>query len=277
MTIASLLSLPYTRFAGLSTLLLLATKVDASIQYREVFPNDLSGQSQGQLATSQGWRAGQHDNSIASPPDGQISVSSGSAELSPVNSNPVGSILDTGFAFYSPDQRAGVYIYTQEYSFNSSLLDQVIWDSRNNTGTRTNPSQQVADFTDMHLVLRVGGDFYVSDQAFLHQGNNSAWTTNTADLGALTFGLFDTYINNDTTTLPRRTSNVAQQSGLSLPTGTVDLFGLYIDKNFGTIRIDNFALDLDDAGVVPEATAAVIWLGLSGVAGAGVFARRRRD
>ncbi|MEQ8848188.1 hypothetical protein [Botrimarina sp.] len=253
--------------ASLAVAALSAATADAAIEYREIFPNDSSTAGQGQLAIDQSWFAGQHDNSIASPPDGQISVSTGSTELPAINSNPVGPTADTGFAFFSPDQRAGVYIYTNEYSFQSSDLNKVIWESRNNTGTATQPRPDIADFTDMHLVFRVDGEFYVSDTGVLHVGDRNAWTMNMLDPSTLTFGLFDTYIGGDTTTLPRRTTTAGSESGLALPDGTVDLFGLYIEKNFGTIRVDNFALDIDSA-VVPEASAGLIWLLLTGLAGA---------
>ena len=106
-TLSGTLALAMMASAGLAT----TASAQSFTAYREVFPNK-SSTNQGQLAIDQGWKGGQHDNPIANPPDGQISVSAGSTELTPINSNPVGPIppvvANTGFAFYSPDQRAGV-------------------------------------------------------------------------------------------------------------------------------------------------------------------------
>jgi hypothetical protein len=220
----------------------------APVVYREVFPNDTGG-TQGDLAATEGWKGGQHDNPILNPPDGQISVSTGATEMTAVNSKPVGSTTNTGFLFYSPDQRAGVYNYTQEYSLRSDDLRKVKWDSRNNTGT-DNPiknndgsvNEELMAKADMHLVFQVDSSWYVSDQGFQHQGDNSAWTNNKVDVSGLTYGLFDRFKDENTDLLPRRTSTAALQSGLNLPSGTIDTFGIYVNKNFGTVRLDNYTL-----------------------------------
>ena len=257
---------------GLSVSLIAPAQAGSFTAYREIFPND-SGGSQANIADTQGWKAGQHDNPIANPPDGQISVGSGSTEKTPVNSNPVGPTADTGFAFYSPDQGAGVYNYTQEYSIQSDMLRQVKWESRNDTGT-DNPimsngevNEELMAKADMHLVFRVDGSWYVSDEGFQHQGDNDAWSQNSVKPQDETYGLFDDFKDSNTDLLPRRTNVPALQSGLSLPSGTIDTFGIYLNKNFGTVRLDNYTLK-----AVPTPTAIGGGLVMFG----GLLLQRRR-
>ncbi|MEN1681772.1 MAG: hypothetical protein AAGJ46_19495 [Planctomycetota bacterium] len=251
--------------------LCVASESFAVLAYRETFPNQSGGATQPILAGDQGWYGTQSGSNVVGQVDrGSISAGSpGSAELLPINANPVGPTSpNTSFVFWSPGNRSNVFLYTLEFSIPSTSIAQVSWESRNNEGSTTGLTEVQEGRTDQHLAFRVDGDVYVSDQGFLHQGDSNAWSPNSVDVSTLTFGLFDQFETGDTSFMPRRTTDVSQQSGLSLPSGTVDFFGLYTAQNLGTIRFDNFTVS-----AIPEPSLFVVWGAAAGL----VLLRRKAE
>jgi hypothetical protein len=245
----------------------------ATVVYREVFPNDFAA-TQGLEATAQGWFGAQHGVEEFTPSSGQITKpASGNGEPGPINSNPQGAIDDTGFLFWSPANRAGIYLYTNEIAalnLDSSAITTVSWDSRNssdnlNTGTR------------MRVAVRIGGDWYISDGAEPHSSGSGAaatWETNSMTLASQTFALFDDHNSGESlTSLPRNNDG---DSGRALPGGAVEAIGLWINFNQTlaggpnpTIRIDNFTVE----AAVPAPVTALLF----GTALLGLAAARRRS
>lgn len=141
-----------------------------------------------------------------------------------MNSNPQGPTADTGFLFWSPAQRASIYLYTNEVAalnlLTSDLLS-VSWDSRNSTNNS-------ALSTYMRLAFLVNGEWYIADLGEPHSagsGGSAVWETNTVAPLSSTYRLFDDHnANEPTTALPRNNDNSPALQ--PLPIGTVDAVGL---------------------------------------------------
>ncbi len=247
--------------------------------YREVFPN----QSQGGTPVdtdayrkpevfNQGWYGEQHGSHICTGPDQdlQILVNPNPAppNLDPINSNPQGPLTpNTTGAFYSPVQRAGIYIFTSEYAFYSQVLSEVRLQARNSAcGTSGNTNSCTLEQIDQSLMrpaFRINKVWYIADQGQNIQTaapSPGSWNQYEFNLAGMTFKTASQYsatpepvCNGDDAyecsvdqfnCLPRQDGT----SGLPLPQGVVDAFGIYIIKNFAgegaraTYRIDNFEI-----------------------------------
>lgn len=272
-----------------------STPADAAVitVYREVFPNDsvpsATTGAQRLEMQAQGWFGRQHGNepftptTAASPSlSGQIAIpAAGSTELAPINSNPVGPTDQTGFLFWSPVQRAGIYLYTNEFpGLNTTDLRTITFESRNNTiyDPVNNPTD--TERARMRLALLVGDEWYISDQGVYHTAGPNVWQQQLFDISTLTFGLFNDHNGLETpTSLPRNNDG---STGLSLPAGTVNAFGLYVGFNVqspstptsATIRIDNFAIQAE--APVPEPATLAVMGGLFATAFGLVRGRRRK-
>lgn len=217
---------------GLSKFVLALTLVtcivhnaSAGVIYREVFPNDSVTTGTGQQAAegiAQGWYGQQHGGiPFTTAQSGQIAkpTQGVTPEMTPVNSNPVGPVAETGFYFWSPTNRAGIYLYTGEIaalSLNTNKLTDVSWDSRNGGAVDSN--------SRMRLALLVGSDWYISDQGNNHTLGSATWQSNTLSLSSLTFGLFNDHsVTEPANALPRNNDG---STGLSLPAGTLNAIGL---------------------------------------------------
>jgi hypothetical protein len=229
--------------------------------YREVFPNQLDPSGPGDLRKNevydQGWYGEQHGSHITGDPQDQdLLILDGNPspnELTPLHSEPQGpgAGTSTGGAYYSRAGRWGIFIFTSEFSFPSATLRRVTWEARNSTCAENNPAgcdlQELED-SDMHLALRIGDTWYVSDMG-MNVYSPDEWVQFEFDLDGLTFETHSRYQAGecqptDFNCLPRR-DNPANP-GNALPEGTVDAFGLYVEKNYrgadgkATMRIDNF-------------------------------------
>jgi hypothetical protein len=234
-----------------------------SVIYREVFPNQLDLTGTGDLRKNevyeQGWYGEQHGSHITGDPQDQdLLILDGNPspnEFDPVNSSPQGpgAGTSTGGAYYSRAGRAGIFIFTSEFSLASASLRRVRWEARNSTCADNNPAgcnvQELAH-SDMHLALRIGDTWYISDIG-MNVYSPSDWVQFEFDLDGLTFETHSRYQAGecqptDFNCLPRRDN--PPNPGNPLPDGTVDAFGLYIEKNFkgedtkATMRIDNFEI-----------------------------------
>jgi hypothetical protein len=92
--------------------------------------------------------------------------------------NPQGSGVgsDTGGCYYSPAEGAGIYIFTDEFSFHACSLCIVQWNSRNsgcNPGGNT-CSADDAERSKMRLALRMGDTWYISDEGIEHTAGEIA-------------------------------------------------------------------------------------------------------
>jgi hypothetical protein len=278
--------MPDRPFLTAASALALVTTLSAAhaaptVVYREVFPNDFivtASGPQAAEATAQGWYGAQHGGTPFVTQNGQIAKpASGNGEPGAINSNPQGLTTDTGFLFWSPNQRAGIYLYTGEVaglSLSTADLLSVNWDSRNSTNNLNSS-------THMRLAFLVGGQWYISSVGEPHSsgsGSAATWETNTLSPLSLSYQLFDDHSGLEPiTALPRNNDNLP---GLQpLPSGTLEAVGLWMnfnaalpstDPNFAnaTIRIDNFEIT---ANVVPEPGS----LALAGLAFAGLAGLRR--
>lgn len=272
--------LPTSRIAAVVFALgLLSTPALAdTVIYREIFPNDNSSNA-ADIARSQGWFANQHGNPYAPAgnTEAQVSTLSGAPGMAtPVGSNPVGPTADTGFLFYSPSARAGIYLYTTEIGgVSADALQTVSWESRNSTFYDANWQNLTGDARDkvtdsfMHLAIRINGEWYVSDAANAHTLGSSTWQSQSIGVRSTLWTRFDDY-NMGESGLPRNLTG-AEDLNLLLPSGTVDAIGLWINKNQPSannqaqIRIDNFTVT-----AVPEPLTGVLL-----TAGLATLLRRR--
>ena len=147
---------------------------------------------------AQGWYGEQHGSHIcgAEFQDLQRLVGNVASELEPVNSNPQGPGVgsDTGGAFYSPAQRAGIYIFTSEYAFLSSVLTKVRLEAMNSAcGTSGNVNDCPGDTVDqslMRLALRIDDVWYISEAGQNIQSRKpdpGAWLQYEFNLDGMTF------------------------------------------------------------------------------------------
>ncbi len=245
--------------------------------YREIFPNQ--GLTTKENAFAQGWFGEQHGSAIttAANQDLQLNSDSPSTEEQAINSNPQGVFPPSGRIFYSPNQRAGIYIFTDEYRFQSATLRRVSVDSSNSTcDSEANCPQGNFDALGdslMRPAFRIGDTWYIAVEGKnVTRTDPTDWQTSTFEINTLTFLVADVYNpgecqSTDTNCLPRLRD--PQETVASLPPGEVTAFGIYIKKNFGvvsggngTIRLDNFTL----YGVLPGAPEPIPMTGVVGTA-----------
>jgi hypothetical protein len=260
--------------------------------YRETFPTDPNA-TRKERVQNNGWFGEQHGSvwnpANAADQDLQISESAGSSELGNVGNVPSGGANPTSFAFYSPSNRAGIYIGTFEFSMPIADLEEVRWESRSSAGPRGDnddsaaPNHPAGSSTesDQHLFLNVDGVTYISQTGVFIEDPDT-WNTISFDPTVQLYNRYDALnvgepIVGDPNFALQRFSGDAADTGLSwndiLAAGTtLDGVGLYIQKNLNgadekaTIRIDNFEL----LGVPsPGAAALLTCAGLVGM-------RRRR-
>jgi hypothetical protein len=240
-----------------------AASGEASVIYREVFPNQLDPTGSGDLRKNEVYDQGrygeQHGSHITGDPrDQDLLILDGNPspnELHPINSDPQGpgAGTSTGGAYYSRAGRAGIYIFTSEFSFPAAFLHAVRWEARNSTCAENNPAcctPERLDDTDMHLALRMGDTWYASEMGMNVYSPNE-WVQFEFALDGLAFETHSRYEPGecqpaDFNCLPRRDN--PPNPGNPLPAGTIDAFGLYVGKNFAgadgkaTMRIDNFQI-----------------------------------
>ena len=270
------MSRPVLLLSSLAALALcsVSDRADGSeIIYREIFPNSGTSASAADELVLQGWFGGQHDDVVGMNDGGQLfdrtTPPSGSMNPTP-SSMPMGLPGTDGRMTWTPDARAGVYLYTDEFQFPTDGLKSISFDSRSRPGEDPNQPQN----DRMRVALRIGNsdDWYITDQ-FVYQTADNQWQTNTFDLTTATWELFDVF-NLGPGRLPRSDGSM---TGLSLPDGIVTAFGVYNTKNQqGTFRIDDFTIEGRLAAAPIPEPSSVFAFAACAIAAVGFEIRRRR-
>lgn len=234
-----------------------AAPAAAAALYSERFP--FNGGTQDQALRNEGWCGGNGgdpfcNNPVGGPGDNQ----GGEGAISAGGTGPDGEI---GFAFWSQKgTNADSFLYTDEFSFNTSINPVVSWFQRDSAaGDATDPAR---------VALKIGSDWYVSGETFSHVGANADdWQAQSATLADLTYFT----IAQSGNLLPDidTTRDGIPTAFAALPAdATVDAFGFWWgDDKVATSRFD-------DVHVTPIPGAAVLFA--SGVAALGYARRRRR-
>jgi len=272
-----------------------ATAYSQTVVYREIFPTE-GGESRKQRVRNNGWFGEQHGSVPipvnANDQDLQISESQGSSEEDAVGNTPVGNPPPTSFAFYSPAERAGVYIGTFEFSMPIDELGGVCWETRSNAGARgpnddsAAPQHPAGSTTesDQHLFLIVDGVTYISQNGIFVKDPN-VWTKVSFDPRTILYDRYDVVNFGEPANGLKRFSGDAEDTGFSFSEivssgSTLEAFGLYIQKNIqgvndssATIRVDNFELLAAAPRTVPVTGPlglGVLGLALAGLGGFGI-------
>ncbi len=262
-----------------------AAQADSNVLYREVFPTDLQTPgtpaplSRKERVFENGWFGEQHGSLVidADSQDLQISESPGvTPELPPVGNTPVGNTLSS-FAFYSPSNRAGIYMGTFEYTMPVANLEWIEWASRSSAGAR-GPNDDTGDGagttteSDQHIWLLVDGAMFVSQEGtFLEDPDN--WNTITVDPTTQLYNRYDVLNDGEPVGALPRFSGDGDDTGFAFNElgTTLEGFGIWVKKNLegddgrATYRIDNFTLK----GIPSPGAAGALALG-------GLLGLRRR-
>ena len=200
----------------------------AAIIFSETF-DYTQGYSQEQALAKLGWCGG-HAGDLICPDDplpGEGAVSAGGS-----------------FSFFSKKR-----IHADSYMFatglNLSLTDlsgkKLEWDMRDS-----------ANAGQAHIGLRIGDNWYISDQSASAGYKSNIWETISFNFDDLTFGLFSVQSDGKLGSVTTRNSNTAFF-------GTIDAIGFVWDeqKN-GNSRIDNFAIVESPVFPVPEPNTLIL-------------------
>ena len=214
--------------------------------YAEIFPNHLGedvnsnpevDSSFGALQI--GWYANKGAGEVASNVTTAYPVGS-PLIIVPVNSNPMSEETSRGYVWVGEDDpSAGTdyFFWTDEYTIDRDAWDvsEVNWFTNYTTGEI--PSNQ-------RVAFQVNGQWYVSDQTFLSDGTG-AWELKQFDLEGSTWSKLkftpDVELELD-----------ALSTGLALPDGDIDAFGLYCDGLFvSQFRLDAFRIVASELADTP--------------------------
>lgn len=238
--------------------------------YRELFP----GTGWSSLSTA-GWNA--HVT-----PQAFSAVLSGKSHIMPTN-NPTGALPAVN-STAAPTSEAKGYVFddwggsfwrnmslywTQEYS-----IDRTQWDL-----TRVTWQQATSSADETRVALRVGGQWFVSEQTFINQSSWMMWDLQYAPTKTLDL---------TTATWLSLTFDIGVAMGVGAPTalpatGNIDGVGLWFDYNDGSEAFDTFTVwgnakvtrtpgDADNDGDVDLDDFALWQGGFTGTGGAGATA-----
>ena len=211
------------------------------VVYREVFPS--TGVNGKDEALIQGWR-GYRNGAPESDNKFQI-FGSGNGAATPISSNPQGTL--EGFnGFWSPNGVSGVSIFTDEIAAlncEASELVEISWSERNDNNPASN--------SDTRALVKVNGTWYASELTTpMAAGDDNTVVPNSLDLTTTKWGqlfLDDKPPGDPPAFGPRKTG--ATVFNLSLPEGEVEYIGIFYDKFYGKLRIDNFQVTAQDPKV----------------------------
>jgi hypothetical protein len=241
-----------------------------STVYQETFPwtgTQQNPQAQDKELRNQGWCGGNAGDSFCNNPpstapgdppneggEGAISADpGGGSTVTPsqnINNDPQGPLVTDSFAFWSQTRiSAKSFLYTNEYSLQSSRVLSVSWDQRDSSDDPT------------HLAFCIDGQWHVSQDSW--SNDSDSWANTAVDLAGLTFFV----VGACSDTLPGGDINVAP--GGPLPSGLITAFGFWWDSDkTGTSRVDNVRL-IGKVDSVPALSpwAVVILAGLLAIIG----------
>jgi hypothetical protein len=231
-------------------LLAAATTADALVVYNETFDND-TGDNRGIVHVN--WRANYGNGATI------FDTSNTSTTGGPINarfSSPDGS---PGIFWHGNFERFTRWIWWTEEQFlgDISQLDSISFAPRN-----AHSLQNTNGDEDLHVALRVGGNWFVSQEEFNNLSTDS-WDSLELDVSSAAFqGL-----------------NFTSGSILGLPgavtalpaSGEVTAVGFYDDQFDSTIRVDDVVVSDLRESAVPEPAS----LGLISLAGLVLLNRRR--
>lgn len=195
--------------------------------YRDIFNRcGPVGTDDAQASVVAGWTAYTTANTLGQPGFLKVHTSGSPNDLLAINSNPFGT---TKGALFFPRPAVGLLLFSQEVSFDISVLTYVQYDQRlsgkdaidlKNNGTR--------------FAFLFGNTWYISDEIFRNL-KLAEWETYGKDPHAMTYGTttWDGVFGPD----------APVNSGIPLPlSGTVDAFGVFLDAADDRVRLDNFTL-----------------------------------
>ncbi|MEM7583398.1 MAG: hypothetical protein AAF560_08470 [Acidobacteriota bacterium] len=282
---------------GLAALFLADTLTAQTVLYREVFPTEATSSCSGDKSSCQSdivaddWYAAQQGDTVdpmtattqdlQQIPEGAPSSAGSGNEPTAINSGAADADGTTGAALYEPSERFGVFLFTDEYSVASTSVGVVRFEARNdmddttplNTidamGNQSGPVVSATLYPTMRPAFCIGNTWYVaSTDGGQNTTSPTAWLSFEFALAGLTFEVAPTGTSClDLPTMPR-TLNLTDDDDPSdenphatvdrLPSGNIDAFGIYWDKNWATdstapgatrnvgtlgqVRIDNFEL-----------------------------------
>ncbi len=251
---------------GLAAALLLPTlgHSQTEVVYREIFarptgssgPASMSGYNWYAHRTADATQVTNHLGSTNL--QWAVSAATGSpSNLDGVNSNQTTTDTALGFGFFFSNQTAApTLLWTDEYSVSLADITRFDWQQGNSAATET-----------LQLAIRVGSDWYVSDQSntnaavstFSTQAEQKTQLMAGSEWSSLTFTPGSALSIGSTATLPL--------------SGTVTAFGLFSASHtaFTTLRFDTFTIT---ATPIPEPSSIGLLLG--GVVMLTGVSRRRR-
>lgn len=197
----------------------------ADVFYRETFDFCELVTGRPSAAAVAGWHAITSGHPEGKPSILKIQPVGAASRLPAVNSDPEGPA--DGNAFWARPSK-GLLIYTGEISFDVSVLRAVSWKQRIDRGEKRFPQYGA------RLALLINGVWYISDHSAMQETRGIFERVEVAPF-SLTYG-----------TVPANPSvgpEAPANAGVTLPdTGTVEAFGIFMQRSFGKVRIDDFTL-----------------------------------
>ena len=221
------------------------------ILYREIFPLGPYGANPGprQNALDEGWRGYWDGMTVDTTP---LTDNTGLQIFGPgtpnfqvaVNSNPVNA--GDGMGFWSPAE-SRVVLYTEEFTFARSRLEQIRYETRHNDGDQ--PQQDLP-------LLKIDGKWYSPDCLYVNTdvAGNSTWIPASWQVNSITWMELDIDPATNRAVVPGQDCVATGDFDPPLQTGlafsslgtTVEAFGLYLpdpeSNPQANMRFDNYTL-----------------------------------
>lgn len=216
----------------LPALLWFCQRADADVFYRETFNYCTDSGSLASALSASGWTALTSGHSVGKPSTLKIQPVGAGKNLAAVASLPSGPF--DGNAYWNR-QSKGLHLFTAEITFDVSQLAAVSWSQRIDRQEKEFPNYGA------RLALLIGNTWYISDYSATQKIRGRFERRRVAP-HLLTYGT--------SPLLAGVGIAAAKNSGVRLPeTGLVRAFGLFMNRNFEKVRIDDFTLiDSSPAG-----------------------------